>query len=155
MLTFDDSVESRMHQQTPDAMKSVDQSKDMMTEDSGYDSGVSALRYGRRNAKFDFNHVKRILRKPEVHVERDRRRRNAISQKDADGELHDMQTFPSNGELAYHRKLTQAWYNLSKEEAASLKLDIFKPLDFNEILMKKLKTSNNGKVISSMKELWE
>lgn len=149
------SVETRMHQQTPDAMKSVDQSKDMMTEDSGYDSGVSALRYGRRNAKFDFNHVKRILRKPEVHVERDRRRRNAISQKDADGELHDMQTFPSNGELAYHRKLTQAWYNLSKEEAASLKIDIFKPLDFNEILMKKLKTSNNGKVISSMKELWE
>lgn len=149
------SVETRMHQQTPDAMKSVDQSKDIMTEDSGYDSGVSALRYGRRNAKFDFNHVKRILRKPEVHVERDRRRRNAISQKDADGELHDMQTFPSNGELAYHRKLTQAWYNLSKEEAASLKIDIFKPLDFNEILMKKLKTSNNGKVISSMKELWE
>ena len=149
------SVETRMHQQTLDAMKSVDQSKDMMTEDSGYDSGVSALRYGRRNAKFDFNHVKRILRKPEVHVERDRRRRNAISQKDADGELHDMQTFPSNGELAYHRKLTQAWYNLSKEEAASLKIDIFKPLDFNEILMKKLKTSNNGKVISSMKELWE
>ena len=149
------SVETRMHQQTPDAMKSVDQSKDMMTEDSGYDSGVSALRYGRRNAKFDFNHVKRILRKPEVHVERDRRRRNAISQKDADGELHDMQTFPSNGELAYHRKLTQAWYNLSKEEAASLKIDIFKPLDFNEILMKKLKTSNHGKVISSMKELWE
>lgn len=149
------SVESRMHQQTPDAMKSVDQSKDMMTEDSGYDSGVSALRYGRRNVKFDFNHVKRILRKPEVHVERDRRRRNAISQKDADGELHGMQTFPSNGELAYHRKLTQAWYNLSKEEAASLKIDIFKPLDFNEILMKKLKTSNNGKVISSMKELWE
>ena len=149
------SVESRMHQQTPDAMKSVDQSKDMMTEDSGYDSGVSALRYGRRNAKFDFNHVKRILRKPEVHVERDRRRRNAISQKDANGELHDMQTFPSNGELVYHRKLTQAWYNLSKEEAASLKIDIFKPLDFNEILMKKLKTSNNGKVISSMKELWE
>ena len=144
-----------MHQQTPDAMKSVNQSKDMMTEDSGYDSGVSALRYGRRNAKFDFNHVKRILRKPEVHVERDRQRRNAISQKDADGELHDMQTFPSNGELAYHRKLTQAWYNLSKEEAASLKIDIFKPLDFNEILMKKLKTSNNGKVISSMKELWE
>ena len=39
-------------------MKSVDQSKDMMTEDSGYDSGVSALRYGRRNVKFDFNHVK-------------------------------------------------------------------------------------------------
>lgn len=149
------SVESRMHQQTPDAMKSVDQSKDMMTEDSGYDSGVSALRYGRRNAKFDFNHVKRILRNTEMHVERDRRRRNAISQKDADGELHDMQTFPSNGELAYHRKLTQAWYNLSKEEAASLKIDIFKPLDFNEILMKKLKTSNNGKVISSMKELWE
>lgn len=149
------SVETRMHQQTPDAMKSVDQSKDIMTEDSGYDSGVSALRYGRRNAKFDFNHVKRILRKPEVHVERDRRRRNAISQKDANGELHDMQTFPSNGELAYHRKLTQAWYNLSKEEAASLKIDIFKPLDFNEILMKKLKTSNNGKVISSMKELWE
>lgn len=149
------SVESRMHQQTPDAMKSVDQSKDMMTEDSGYDSGVSALRYGRRNAKFDFNHVKRILRKPEVHVERDRRRRNAISQKDADGELHDMQTFPSNGELAYHRKLTQAWYNLSKEEVASLKIDIFKPLDFNELLMNKLKTSNNGKVISSMKELWE
>ena len=149
------SVESRMHQQTPDAIKSVDQSKDMMTEDSVYDSGVSALRYGRRNAKFDFNHVKRILRKPEVHVERDRRRRNAISQKDANGELHDMQTFPSNGELAYHRKLTQAWYNLSKEEAASLKIDIFKPLDFNEILMKKLKTSNNGKVISSMKELWE
>ena len=144
-----------MHQQTLDAMKSVDQSKDMMTEDSGYDSGVSALRYGRRNAKFDFNHVKRILRKPEVHVERDRRRRNAISQKDADGELHDMQTFPSNGEVAYHRKLTQAWYNLSKEEVASLKIDIFKPLDFNEILMKKLKTSNNGKVISSMKELWE
>ena len=144
-----------MHQQTSDAMKSVDQSKDMMTEDSGYDSGVSALRYGRRNAKFDFNHVKRILRNTEVHVERDRRRRNAISQKDADGELHDMQTFPSNGELTYHRKLTQAWYNLSKEEAASLKIDIFKPLDFNEILMKKLKTSNNGKVISSMKELWE
>ena len=144
-----------MHQQTPDAMKSVDQSKDMMTEDSGYDSGVSALRYGRRNVKFDFNHVKRILRKPEVHVERERWRRNAISQKDADGELHDMQTFPSNGELAYHRKLTQAWYNLSKEEVASLKIDIFKPLDFNELLMNKLKTSNNGKVISSMKELWE
>ena len=144
-----------MHQQTPDAMKSVDQSKDMMTEDSGYDSGMSALRYGRRNAKFDFNHVKRILRKPEVHVEGDRRQRNATSHKDADGELHDIQTFSSNGELAYHRKLTQAWYNLSKEEAASLKIDIFKPLDFNEILMKKLKTSNNGKVISSMKELWE
>lgn len=144
-----------MHQQTPDAMKSVDQSKDMMTEDSGYDSGVSALHYGRRNAKFDFNHVKRILRKPEVHVERDRRRTKTISQKDADGELHDMQTFPSNGELAYHRKLTQAWYNLSKEEVASLKIDIFKPLDFNELLMNKLKTSNNGKVISSMKELWE
>lgn len=144
-----------MHQQTPDAMKSVDQSKDMMTEDSGYDSGMSALRYGRRNAKFDFNHVKRILRKPVVHVEGDRRQRNATSHKDADGELHDIQTFSSNGELAYHRKLTQAWYNLSKEEVASLKIDIFKPLDFNELLMNKLKKSNNGKVISSMKELWE
>ena len=42
---------------------------------------------------------------------------------------------------------------LSPEQMAALEIDIFKPLDFYEILFNRLKVSDKGKIISSINEL--
>ena len=42
---------------------------------------------------------------------------------------------------------------LSPEEMALLEIDIFKPLDFYEILFKRTKESSNGRIISNLNEL--
>ena len=55
----------------------------------------------------------------------------------------------------HNEKLSQGWKNLSKEEMDLLEIDIFKPLDFHEILMNRMKTNDNGRIIHSMNELWE
>ena len=42
---------------------------------------------------------------------------------------------------------------LSPEEMALLEIDIFKPLDFYEILFNRTKESSNGRIISNLNEL--
>lgn len=42
---------------------------------------------------------------------------------------------------------------LSPEEMAALEIDIFKPLDFYEILFNRLKGSDKGRIISNINEL--
>jgi len=42
---------------------------------------------------------------------------------------------------------------LSPEQMAALEVDIFKPLDFYEILFNRLKGSDKGKIISNINEL--
>ena len=45
------------------------------------------------------------------------------------------------------------WEKLTDEERAKLEIDIFKPLDFYEILFNRIKSNNTGKVITSLNEL--
>ena len=59
------------------------------------------------------------------------------------------------GTLPQHQKLAPGWYNLSKEEMALLEIDIFKPLDCMDILLKRIKEDDSGRVISNMNELWK
>ena len=47
----------------------------------------------------------------------------------------------------------EGWKNLTDEERAKLEIDIFKPLDFYEILFNRIKSNNTGKVITSLNEL--
>ena len=47
----------------------------------------------------------------------------------------------------------EEWENLTDEERAKLEIDIFKPLDFYEILFNRIKSNNTGKVITSLNEL--
>jgi len=42
---------------------------------------------------------------------------------------------------------------LSSEQVAALEIDIFKPLDFYEILFNRLKGSDKGRIISNINEL--
>ena len=47
----------------------------------------------------------------------------------------------------------EGWKKLTDEERAKLEIDIFKPLDFYEILFNRIKSNNTGKVITSLNEL--
>ena len=47
----------------------------------------------------------------------------------------------------------EGWEKLTDEEKAKLEIDIFKPLDFYEILFNRIKSNNTGKVITSLNEL--
>ena len=47
----------------------------------------------------------------------------------------------------------EGWEKLTDEERAKLEIDIFKPLDFYEILFNRMKANNSGKVITSLNEL--
>ena len=47
----------------------------------------------------------------------------------------------------------EGWEKLTDEEKAKLEIDIFKPLDFYEILFNRMKANNSGKVITSLNEL--
>ena len=47
----------------------------------------------------------------------------------------------------------EGWEKLTDEEKGKLEIDIFKPLDFYEILFNRIKSNNTGKVITSLNEL--
>ena len=49
--------------------------------------------------------------------------------------------------------LAEGWEKLTDEERAKLEIDIFKPLDFYEILFNRMKANNSGKIITSLDEL--
>ena len=51
------------------------------------------------------------------------------------------------------RVMYEAAKKLSPEEMAALEIDIFKPLDFYEILFNRMKKSSNGRVINNISEL--
>ena len=48
--------------------------------------------------------------------------------------------------------LAEGWEKLTDEERAKLEIDIFKPLDFYEILFNRMKANNSG-IITSLDEL--
>ena len=52
------------------------------------------------------------------------------------------------------RVMAEGWCKLSDEERAKLEIDIFKPLDFYEILFNRIKENNSGKIITSLSELY-
>ena len=66
-------------------------------------------------------------------------------------------TAKSRGTTATLRRnrviFAEGWEKLTDEERAKLEIDIFKPLDFYEILFNRIKSSNSGKVITSLNEL--
>ena len=47
----------------------------------------------------------------------------------------------------------EGWEKLTDEERAKLEIDIFKPLDFYEILFNRIKSNKTAKVITSLNEL--
>ena len=49
--------------------------------------------------------------------------------------------------------LTEQAKHLSEEEILALEIDIFKPLDFYELLFNRMKANDSGKVITSFREL--
>ena len=49
--------------------------------------------------------------------------------------------------------LAEGWKKLTDEERAKLEIDIFKPLDFYEILFNRMRANNSGKIITSLDEL--
>lgn len=55
----------------------------------------------------------------------------------------------------FHRSesLTEQAKHLSEEEIQALEIDIFKPLDFYEILFERIKANDSGMVITSLSEL--
>ena len=52
-----------------------------------------------------------------------------------------------------NREISEAAKNLPPEKMAALEIDIFKPLDFYEILLNRLKGSDEGRIISNINEL--
>ena len=52
-----------------------------------------------------------------------------------------------------HVIFADGWEKLTDEEKAKLEIDIFKPLDFYEILFNRIKANNSGKIITSLNEL--
>ena len=52
-----------------------------------------------------------------------------------------------------HVIFAEGWEKLTDEERAKLEIDIFKPLDFYEILFNRIKANNSGKIITSLNEL--
>ena len=53
----------------------------------------------------------------------------------------------------FNRVMPEGVKQLSKEEMALLEIDIFKPLDFYEILFNRMKASENGRIITNINEL--
>lgn len=64
----------------------------------------------------------------------------------------DVQTKASSRFYMSNRVMGEAAKNLSPEEMAALEIDIFKPLDFYEILFNRLKGSDKGRIISNINE---
>ena len=64
-----------------------------------------------------------------------------------------IQTKPSSKFYMSDRVMGEGAKNLSPEEMAALEVDIFKPLDFYEILFNRLKGSDKGRIISNINEL--
>ena len=60
---------------------------------------------------------------------------------------------PSTRRCMDDRVMGEVAKKLSQEQMAALEIDIFKPLDFYEILFNRLKVSDKGKIISSINEL--
>ena len=65
----------------------------------------------------------------------------------------DVQTKASSMFCLRNRVMGEAAKNLSPEKMAALEIDIFKPLDFYEILFNKLKGSDKGRIINNINEL--
>ena len=71
-----------------------------------------------------------------------------------DARQSDIQSKPGSGRRYMNGiKMCEGAKKLTYEEMAALETDIFKPLDFYEILLNKMKESSNGRVISSIQEL--
>lgn len=66
-----------------------------------------------------------------------------------------MQTFVTGNMYMRGRVMSEGAEQLSQKEIDLLDRDIFKPLDFNEILFNRMKECNKGKIVTSMKELCE
>ena len=60
---------------------------------------------------------------------------------------------PSRRRHMDNRVMGESAKKLSPEQMAALEIDIFKPLDFYEILFNRLKASDKGKIISNINEL--
>ena len=65
----------------------------------------------------------------------------------------DIPTKPSSRFYMRDTVMGEGAKNLSPEKMAALEIDIFKPLDFYEILLNRLKGSDKGKIISNINEL--
>lgn len=65
----------------------------------------------------------------------------------------DVQTKPNSSFNTSKRVMGGAAKNLPPEKMAALEIDIFKPLDFYEILFNRLKGSDKGRIISNINEL--
>ena len=65
----------------------------------------------------------------------------------------DIQTKPSNRCYMRDRAMGEVAKTLSPEKMAALEIDIFKPLDFYEILLNRLKGSDKGRIINNINEL--
>lgn len=66
----------------------------------------------------------------------------------------DVQTKASSRfSMTANREISEAAKNLPPEKMAALEIDIFKPLDFYEILFNRLKGSDEGRIISNINEL--
>lgn len=66
----------------------------------------------------------------------------------------DVQTKASSRfSMTANREMGEAAKNLPPEKMAALEIDIFKPLDFYEILFNRLKGSDEGRIISNINEL--
>ena len=59
----------------------------------------------------------------------------------------------SSGFYMRGRLMAEGAKQLSQEEMAALEIDIFKPLDFYEILINRMKGSDNGRIITNINEL--
>ena len=66
--------------------------------------------------------------------------------------LHHLKLLGKNSSKR-EQKITEGWEKLSDEERNNLELDIFKPLDFFEILFNRMKANDTGEVITSLSEL--
>ena len=65
----------------------------------------------------------------------------------------DVQSMENSRFNMTNREMGEAAKNLSPEKMAALEIDIFKPLDFYEILFNRLKGSDEGRIISNINEL--
>ena len=65
----------------------------------------------------------------------------------------DVQTKASSGFNMRKGVMGEAAKKLSAEKMAALEIDIFKPLDFYEIVFNRLKGSDKGRIISNINEL--
>lgn len=89
-----------------------------------------------------------------VHSTSGNKRRLGMAPQFAAKQSH-IPTKPSSRFYMYmsDREMGEGAKNLSPQEIAALELDIFKPLDFYEILFSRLKGSDKGKIISNINEL--